>query len=50
MHEIIEKLIEEAKIIVDGNTMYKVEIVKKINDLGVFLHFTNEGVYYQFNA
>jgi hypothetical protein len=48
MNKIIENLIEESKIIVDGTTMYKAEIVMKINKLGVFLTFTNEGVRYHF--
>jgi hypothetical protein len=48
MNKIIENLIEESKIIVDGKTMYKAEIVMKINELGVFLTFTNEGVRYHF--
>jgi hypothetical protein len=50
MHDKVEKLIEKAKIIVDGKILYRAEVVKEINDLGVKLHFTNEGVYYRFNS
>jgi hypothetical protein len=50
MHEKIEELIEKAKIIVDGKVMFRAEVVKEINDLGVKLHFTNKGVHYQFKA
>ncbi|QNG60396.1 hypothetical protein H4O14_02395 [Bacillus sp. PAMC26568] len=48
MHEFIEKKLEEAIIIVDGNFFYKAQLVKELNDLGVTLHYTKEGVQYSF--
>lgn len=48
MNEKVEKLIKKAQIIINGKTMYKAEIVKEINDFGAYLHFTNEGIRYNF--
>ena len=44
LEKVIEELIDESKIIVNGKAMYRGEIIRKINNLGVYLTFTNEGV------
>lgn len=48
MNEYIENKLQEAKIIIDGKTLYKYEQVKELNDLGVKLTFLKEGVRYEF--
>jgi hypothetical protein len=42
--EIIENLIEKSIVKVDDKTLYRAEVISEINQLGVKLAFTNEGV------
>lgn len=47
-HEYAEKMLEKAMRKINGKTLYDSGVIGEMNKNGVFFHFTNDGVWYQF--
>ena len=43
----VEDLLKESVIYANGEKKYKYECIKKINELGVRLKFTQQGVFWE---